>query len=90
MTIGEVLDYPYYGFWGMAHEARTDFSMLRGSIFLLIVGAGAWSIDVFGEIRNLSGGRQYAKNDRLSMSLRVLGTPRAFSRQRHASRNSLL
>lgn len=36
---------PYGGFWGMAHEARTDFSMLLGSIFLLIVGAGAWSLD---------------------------------------------
>ncbi len=36
---------PYYGFWGMAHEARTDFSMLLGSIFLLIVGASAWSLD---------------------------------------------
>jgi putative oxidoreductase len=33
------------GFWAMAHEARTDYSMLLGSIFLLIVGAGAWSID---------------------------------------------
>jgi uncharacterized membrane protein YphA (DoxX/SURF4 family) len=36
---------PYYGFWGMIHEARTDLSMLLGSIFLLIVGAGAWSVD---------------------------------------------
>jgi putative oxidoreductase len=36
---------PSYGFWSMAHEARTDFSMLLGSIFLLIVGAGAWSVD---------------------------------------------
>jgi uncharacterized membrane protein YphA (DoxX/SURF4 family) len=36
---------PYYGFWGMAHEARTDFSMLLGSLFLMIVGGGAWSID---------------------------------------------
>ena len=36
---------PYYGFWGMVHEARTDFSMLLGSLFLLIVGAGAWSLD---------------------------------------------
>jgi putative oxidoreductase len=33
------------GFWKMAHEARTDWSMLLGSIFLLIVGAGAWSLD---------------------------------------------
>jgi putative oxidoreductase len=33
------------GFWKMAHEARTDWSMLLGSLFLLIVGAGPWSID---------------------------------------------
>ncbi len=36
---------PYYGFWGMAHDARTDFAMLLGSIFLLINGAGGWSLD---------------------------------------------
>ena len=36
---------PYSGFWGMVHEARTDFAMLLGSIFLLIVGAGALSVD---------------------------------------------
>jgi uncharacterized membrane protein YphA (DoxX/SURF4 family) len=29
----------------MAHEARTDWSMFLGSLFLLIVGAGRWSID---------------------------------------------
>ena len=34
-----------YGFWSMAHEARTDWSMLLGSLFLLVVGAGAWSVD---------------------------------------------
>jgi putative oxidoreductase len=33
------------GFWKMAHESRTDWSMLLGSVFLLIVGAGAWSVD---------------------------------------------
>lgn len=33
------------GFWAMAHEARTDWSMLLGSLFLLIVGAGPWSVD---------------------------------------------
>jgi putative oxidoreductase len=36
---------PYYGFWGMLHEMRTDLSMLLGSMFLLAVGAGARSID---------------------------------------------
>jgi uncharacterized membrane protein YphA (DoxX/SURF4 family) len=29
----------------MLHEARTDFCMLLGLLFLLIVGAGAWSVD---------------------------------------------
>ncbi len=34
-----------YGFWSMQHEARTDLCMLLGSIYLLIVGSGAWSLD---------------------------------------------
>jgi putative oxidoreductase len=33
------------GFWKMAHEARADWSMLLGCLFLLIVGAGQWSMD---------------------------------------------
>jgi putative oxidoreductase len=33
------------GFWVMAHEARTDWAMFLGSLFLLIVGAGRWSLD---------------------------------------------
>jgi uncharacterized membrane protein YphA (DoxX/SURF4 family) len=33
------------GFWAAAHEARTDVAMLLGLIFLLIVGAGPWSVD---------------------------------------------
>jgi uncharacterized membrane protein YphA (DoxX/SURF4 family) len=35
------------GFWSMAHEARTDWSMLLGSLFLFMVGGGAWSIDAW-------------------------------------------
>jgi len=35
-----------YGFWSMAHEMRTDFAMWLGSFFLLIKGAGKWSIDL--------------------------------------------
>jgi putative oxidoreductase len=34
-----------YGFWSMLHEARADFAMLLGSLYLLIEGAGAWSLD---------------------------------------------
>lgn len=33
------------GFWDMAHAARTDYAMLLGSVFLLAVGAGPWSVD---------------------------------------------
>lgn len=33
------------GVWAMAHEARTDWAMLLGSLFLVFVGSGAWSLD---------------------------------------------
>lgn len=35
-----------YGFWSMAHEMRTDFAIWLGCLFLLIKGAGKWSIDL--------------------------------------------
>jgi putative oxidoreductase len=35
----------HYGVLSMLHEARTDFSMVLGLIFILIVGAGAVSMD---------------------------------------------
>lgn len=33
------------GLWEMLHGSRTDWSMLLGSIFLLIKGGGRWSTD---------------------------------------------
>jgi putative oxidoreductase len=33
------------GFWGTLHEARTDYCMLLGLAFLLLVGSGPFSID---------------------------------------------
>jgi putative oxidoreductase len=33
------------GFWDFFHEGRLEVAMLCGSIFLLIVGAGAYSFD---------------------------------------------
>jgi putative oxidoreductase len=33
------------GIWSMLHESRADLAMLLGSIYLLIEGAGAWSLD---------------------------------------------
>lgn len=51
ILLGEsILGFPlrkldHYGFWSMAHEARTDWAMLLGSLFLIAVGAGRWSLD---------------------------------------------
>ncbi len=35
----------HQGFWPTAHEVRTDFCMFLGLLFLLIVGAGPWSLE---------------------------------------------
>ena len=35
-----------YGLWSMLHEARADFCMLLGCLYLLIVGGGGWSLDL--------------------------------------------
>jgi len=35
----------HQAFWPMAHEARTDFCMLLGLLFLLIEGGGRLSLD---------------------------------------------
>jgi uncharacterized membrane protein YphA (DoxX/SURF4 family) len=48
------------GFWAMAHEARTDWSMLLGSVFLLLAGAGRWSLD---DRLNAARGRNKAGRD---------------------------
>jgi uncharacterized membrane protein YphA (DoxX/SURF4 family) len=42
-TKGEI--FQEKGVWEMLHGSRTDWSMLLGSVFLLIKGGGAWSID---------------------------------------------
>ena len=41
----QVRQLPYYGLWRFAHESRTDFSMVMGSLFLLLVGPGPLSLD---------------------------------------------
>jgi len=45
------------GLWAMAHEARVDFTMLLGSLFLLFVGAGPWALDakLVGSARAVTG-----------------------------------
>ncbi len=39
------------GFWATVHEARTDYAMLLGLVFLLLVGGGHWSLDAWIERR---------------------------------------
>lgn len=34
-----------YGFFSMTHEARLDYAMLLGALFILLTGAGCWSVD---------------------------------------------
>lgn len=34
-----------HGWWDFIHEARADLAQLCGSLFLLLVGAGAYSLD---------------------------------------------
>jgi putative oxidoreductase len=34
----------HQGIWAMLHEARVDFSMALGLLFLLTVGAGSWAM----------------------------------------------
>jgi putative oxidoreductase len=44
------------GFWAMAHEARVDWSMLLGSVFLLMLGGGVWSLDAYTDRRRARPG----------------------------------
>jgi uncharacterized membrane protein YphA (DoxX/SURF4 family) len=46
------------GFWPMLHEARTDLSMVFGLSFLLLVGAGPWSLDALLSRRREGAGGQ--------------------------------
>ncbi len=39
------LFHPDQGFWYMVSDARTDFAMTMSLLFLIVAGAGAWSLD---------------------------------------------
>jgi uncharacterized membrane protein YphA (DoxX/SURF4 family) len=36
---------PRAGFWAVMHETRSDYAQLLTSLYLLVVGPGAWSLD---------------------------------------------
>jgi putative oxidoreductase len=40
-----LMNLDHYGFLSMVHEARTDFAMWFGLMFLLVTGPGRWSMD---------------------------------------------
>jgi uncharacterized membrane protein YphA (DoxX/SURF4 family) len=42
---------PKVGFWAVMHETRSDYAQILTSIFLLVVGPGAWSLDALLERR---------------------------------------
>jgi uncharacterized membrane protein YphA (DoxX/SURF4 family) len=50
------------GVWKMAHEARTDWSMLLGALFLLLAGVGSWSLDA-RLARAAPGGSAWERRD---------------------------
>jgi len=51
----KIVTFPKNGLWSTLHEARTDVSMLLGLVFLVLVGGGSWSLDVW-----LAAGRDRA------------------------------
>jgi uncharacterized membrane protein YphA (DoxX/SURF4 family) len=57
---------PKAGFWAFLHESRTDVSMLCGSVYLAIVGAGPWSLDAkLSGGAGLGNGKQVRPEDRV-------------------------
>jgi hypothetical protein len=47
-------------FWSLLHEARADFDVLLGSLYLLIEGPGAWSLNA---ILARNSGPHYLRSD---------------------------
>ncbi|MGQ3888620.1 DoxX family protein [Legionella sp. CNM-1927-20] len=45
--IFQVREVNRYGVWSFLHESRSDWAMLMGCCYLLIVGAGSWSLDAY-------------------------------------------
>jgi len=43
---------PIKGFWAVLHETRADWAQIATSIFLLLVGPGAWSLDAWRSKRS--------------------------------------
>ena len=61
---------PTGGFWAVMHETRSDYAQILTSIFLLVAGPGAWSLDALLRRR-----REAAPAPRTSEDRQLLPTP---------------
>ncbi|ATB35598.1 hypothetical protein CYFUS_001012 [Cystobacter fuscus] len=52
------------GFWKMAHEARTDWAMLLGTLFLLLTGPGPVAVDSRLYRKRVPGDERHSQPDR--------------------------
>jgi len=46
---------PKAGFWAFAYQSRLDLTMLAGCLFLVVAGAGLWSLDAIMARRRWEG-----------------------------------
>jgi len=51
---------PQVGFWAVLHEIRSEYAQLVCSLFVLLVGPGAWSVDYL-----IQGEKEKEKSPRL-------------------------
>ena len=66
---------PRVGLWAFAYQARLDGTMLLCCLFLMVVGAGAWSFDAWraGSVRRRSlGAAREREQKRVKTALAVL------------------
>jgi putative oxidoreductase len=54
---------PRVGFWAVMHETRSDYAQILTSMFLLIVGPGAWSLDALLHRRRVATGAPQPSNE---------------------------
>jgi uncharacterized membrane protein YphA (DoxX/SURF4 family) len=64
---------PEQGLWIMVSDARTDFAIFMGITFLLVAGAGSWSMDVVISKRRTSGSCGLGSSESERISLRDIG-----------------
>jgi putative oxidoreductase len=55
---------PKVGFWAFAYQARLDTTMLLCALFLLVAGAGAWSLDAMRARRARGSIREVGDDER--------------------------